>query len=281
MLSITIDWLAGTFREFNDETEAFIRTYASADDVQAIPPRNGYTIAQKDGRGVQFLWNSNDNRMGYHVIFAGSALRNIFEQTSIQPIALLRACVDAGLRISRLDLAKDLTGQEIDGQAVYQSLKSGIGGGTARNISRIENAQGGQTIYVGSRQSERFVRLYDKAQETGDTSKHWWRLEIETKGEFARIMANAITSGSEPASIFDTTLTKMVGSLSSVSLELFATGGVVSWGIPKIEKQTDREKWIADQVISAVASHYIDNPFSEAIKALRAVLESIDKHRKD
>lgn len=281
MLSITIDWLAGTFREFNDETEAFIRTYASADDVQAIPPRNGYTIAQKDGRGVQFLWNSNDNRMGYHVIFAGSALRNLFEQTSIQPIALLRACVDAGLRISRLDLAKDLTGQEIDGQAVYQSLKSGIGGGTARNISRIENAQGGQTIYVGSRQSERFVRLYDKAQETGDTSKQWWRLEVETKGETARIIASALVAGTRPDTVFDGVFYKMVGERGHEQLDYFRSKTEISWSIPKVEKQTDREKWIAEQVISAVASHYIDNPLSEAIKALKAVLESIDKHRKD
>lgn len=272
MLTITIDWLAGTFRSFTNEAEEFIRTYASFPDVQDIKPRNGYRVAQMDGNGAQLLWNPNDNRMGHHVVFSGSALRSLFEQMAIQPTALLRACLDAGLRISRLDLAKDLTGQALDGEAIYKRLASGIGGGTTQKFSRIENAQGGQTIYMGSRQSERFVRLYDKAQESGDNSKPWWRLEIETKGDVARIVADALTADAEPAAIFDTTIAKMVGALSNVGLEPFYSRGLVPWGIPKIEKQTDREKWIDDQVIAAVAEHYTQHRESKAIERLIAVL---------
>lgn len=280
MLSITIDWIAGTFRSFTNEAETFIRAFASFPDVQDIRPRNGYTIAQMDGNGSQLLWNSNDNRMGHHVIFAGSALRNLFELHGIHSLALLRSCIDAGLRISRLDLAKDLTEQEVDGKAIYQRLATGTGGGTTQKFSRIENAQGGQTIYMGSRQSERFVRLYDKAQETGDTSKQWWRLEIETKADTARIMASALATDTDPAAIFDTTITKMVGGWTGNPLEQFYSRGVVPWGLPKIIKQTDREKWITEQVIKAVAEHYIDHPKSEAVAALRRVLETIDNQRK-
>jgi hypothetical protein len=281
MLTITIDWLAGTFRSFTNEAEAFIRTYASAEDVQASKPRNGYTIAQTDNNGVVLLWNSNDNSMGHHVVFSGSALRNLFECSQVSSLALLRACIDAGLRVSRLDMAKDCTGEKIDGQAIYQSLKQGNNGGTARNISRIENAQGGQTIYVGSRQSERFIRCYDKAAETGDFTKQWWRLEVETKGDVARIVADALSTGADPSSIFDSIATKMVGSIIGTPLEQFFSSGMVPWGVPKIEKMTDREKWIAEQVIAAVARHYIDNPNSEAIRNLRDMLDKIDKQRKD
>jgi hypothetical protein len=280
MLTITIDWLAGTFRSFTNEAETFIRTFASAEDVQASKPRNGYTIAQTDNNGVVLLWNSNDNSMGHHVVFSGSALRNLFECAGVSSLALLRASIDAGLRISRLDLAKDCTGEKIDGQAIYQSLKQGNRAGTARNISRIENAQGGQTIYIGSRQSERFVRCYDKAAETGDFTKLWWRLEIETKCEVARLVANALVQGTDPDRIFDSTIEKMVGRLADVSLGAFVTDGKIEWGIPKIEKMTDREKWIADQVIAAVARHYIDNPNSEAVRNLRDMLDKIDKQRK-
>jgi hypothetical protein len=39
-------------------------------------------------------------------------------------------------------------------------------------------------------------------------------------------------------------------------------------GLPKIEKQTDREKWINEQVIKAVTEHFAQNPESMAVKAL-------------
>ena len=279
MLTITIDWLAGTFKEFNDDTETFLRTYASADDVLPIKPRNGYHIAQQDGNGVQFFWNSNDNRMGYHVVFTGSSLRNLLERQAIPALTLLHAAINAGMRVSRLDLAKDLTGQEIDGEALYKFIKSGVNGGTARNALRIENEKGGQTIYVGSRQSERYIRIYDKAQETGETSIKWWRMEIETKGDVARVVAAALIDDAEPAAIFDTTIAKMVGAFTGSPFEQFASRGVVSWGLPKIEKHTDREKWIAEQVISAVSEHFASNPDSEAVKALIAVLNHIQSHR--
>lgn len=281
MLTITIDWLAGTFRSWTNEAEAFINQFASADPVETMDPRNGYSIAQRDHNGVQLLWNSNDSRMGYHVVFSGSTLRDIFENTGLQSLALLRASVDAGLRISRLDLAKDCTGEAVDGQAIYQSLKQVSHGGTTRNFSRIENAQGGQTIYMGSRQSERFVRLYDKAQQTGDSTKLWWRLEIETKGDVSRIVADALAAGTDASQVFDSTIAKMVGPIASGPLKQFHSGGMVSWGLPKVEKQTDREKWIAEQVIGAVAKHYIDNPGSDAIRNLINILKLIDDQRRE
>lgn len=280
MLSITIDWLAGTFKEYNDETENFIRAHASAENTLPIKPRNGYSIAQQDGNGVQLLWNSNNNWMGYHVIFTGSSLRNVFERDALDPLSLLRAAVNAGIRISRLDLAKDLTGQEVDGQTIFERLKSGLNGGTARSIRRIENEQGGQTIYVGSRTSERYIRIYDKAQETGDTSKHWWRMEVETKGETARLVSTALVEGNRLDNLFDGLVLKMVGQPTGVKLDKFFTENEVPSGIPKIEKRTDREKWIAEQVIAAIAAHYIANPSSEAIAALRNILDTIDRQRK-
>lgn len=280
-LTITIDWLAGTFKEFNDAAETFIRTYASADDVQATTPRNGYTYGQRDGYGVLLYWNSNDNRMGQHAVFGGTTLRNLLEHKEISSLALLSAAIDAGMRISRLDLAKDATGQAFDGEAIYQSLKSRAGGGSTRNVSRIENNMGGQTIYVGSRTSEKFIRIYDKAAETGDFTKQWWRFELETKGEFARLVASALASGEDASSVLDTTSQKMVGQFSGGPLDKFTSSSVVPWGLPKIEKHTDREKWISDQVISAVARHYIDNPNSEAIAAMRRILDHIDKQRKE
>lgn len=280
MLTISIDWLAVTFKEFTRETEAFIDTYASAPTVQDAPPRNGYTRATLDANGVGVLWNPDYSSMGHHVVFSGSSLRNLFTSGMAQPQTLLRSCHDAGGNISRLDLAKDLTEWEIDYETVYKSLKRGNIGGTARNISRLESSGGGTTIYIGSRQSERFVRLYDKAAEQQLDNALWSRLEVETKGMVARAVTTALLNRSQWSDAFDAVVIAMVGNVQKAGIGAFFPGGRVPIGLPKIEKQTDREMWIEKQVISAVARHFIDNPNSEAIARLRQTLDLIDKQRK-
>lgn len=280
MLTVTIDWIAATFKEYTNEAEQFIVAYASFGTPQASKPRNGYNTALRDDCGSELLWNTGNRGMGYHVVFSGSALRNLFEQKAIQPLTLLRALYDAGGRVSRLDLAKDCTGEKIDGAAVYKSLEQGRGGGNTRTFGRIVSNGGGDTIYIGSRQSERFIRVYNKAAQTGDTTIDWWRMEIETKGDVARLVALSLYQGAGFVQLFDGIINKMVGELDSVGLEPFVSRGLVEFGLPKVNKVTDREKWIAEQVIQAIAQHYIDNPNSEAIAALKQMLEKIDKQRK-
>ena len=54
------------------------------------------------------------------------------------------------------------------------------------------STDGGATVYVGSRVSENYGRVYDKGQETGTAPAGvWWRWEIELKGETSKSNANA------------------------------------------------------------------------------------------
>lgn len=280
MLTATIDWIAGTFKEWNNEAENFVRTYASFAPVQAGKPRNGYRVCESDNCGSDILWNPNNQSMGVHVVFSGTALRNIFERQDIQPLALLRACVDAGLRVSRLDLAKDCTETAFDGQAIYNALEQGAGNGTTRTVGRIVSNGGGDTIYVGSRQSERFIRVYNKAAQTGDTTSAWWRMEVETKGDVARVVAQSLSETNSISRVFDGICLRMVGKPEMVGLAPMFAVVDAPFGLPKVTKTTDRETWIAEQVTGAIAKHYIDNPNSAAIANLRATLDLIDRQRK-
>lgn len=281
MLSITIDWLSVNFKEWTNEAKRFVRTYASSDPVQNTTPRFGYSVATVDNNGVVVQWNTDRSDMGYHVIFSGSTLRHIFSRAGVQPEALLHATINAGGNISRLDLAKDATGKAIDLQAIYQSLEQGNNRGTARTYGRITSNGGGDTIYVGSRQSEKFIRIYDKAAQTGSKHEAWYRFEVETKGMVARALAVSLDYSGNWAGCFDTIVKAMVDMPKSTDYEAFFQQGVVPIGLPKLEKQTDREKWVRDQVIPAVAKHYIDNPYSEAVARLIATLQLIDRQRKE
>ena len=287
MLSITIDWLAVTFKNYYDEqgelrngTHDFIGTYASFSPMQTATPRFGYSDATMDNNGTIVQWNPDRSEMGHHVILAGSALRNIFSNTTIQPRTLLRACIDAGGSISRLDLAKDATDEEIDLQAIYKSLEQGHNRGLTRKHAIIASNDGGLTIYVGSRQSERFIRIYNKAAESKLSDQLWFRFELETKGVVARSLGTRLASDMDWQQSFDALAKGMVNLPNSLDFQKFFTMGVVPIGLPKLERRTDREVWIETQVIGAVARHYIDNPNSEAVTRLIETLNLIDRQRK-
>lgn len=93
-------------------------------------------------------------------------------------------------RWSRVDLTVDVMLKEPEPTYLNVTydwiVKNGI---KTRKYSLIQDAFGGTTLYVGSRQSEEFGRVYDKGAELGLElplgSK--WRYEIELKGQKAKV----------------------------------------------------------------------------------------------
>jgi len=280
MITITIDWLSVNFKEFTNATNDFMRTYASFPPTLPSTPRFGYGEATVDDNGTIVQWNVDRPDMGYHFIFSGSALRNIFSKTPIQQPTLLRAAIDAGCSISRLDLAKDITETPIDLPTIYQSLERGEARGTTRKFGRVTSNDNGYTIYIGSRQSERFIRLYDKAAEQGLANRDWKRLEVETKGMVARSVALALTNTNDWSQIFDNVVRGAIWLPKNADWLAFFPMGIVTIGLPKETKETDREKWIESQVTPAVAKHWIEHPESKAVQALIDMLLIIAQQRK-
>jgi hypothetical protein len=81
-------------------------------------------------------------------------------------------------RPSRIDIAVDVC-QHFDVPAAYTQWQ----GATKVKVAAIED----QTLYIGSRKSEIFWRIYNKAEELGRPElAPLWRIELELKGERAR-----------------------------------------------------------------------------------------------
>jgi len=280
VLSITLDWLAFTFREDTHEAGEWIRLYASDKTNVPVTARNGYRDAYQTQTGVVVQWNVDREEMGYHVVIAGSAIRNVLEHHELDQRALIQTVIDAGGSITRLDLAKDLQGVSISLDAIYQALERGEYRGTSRKFSQIHSLNGGNTIYVGSRQSEKFIRIYDKAAEMGDRSVLWFRFELETKGMVARALASLLTGDNEWSSGFDRIARHMVDMAPARDYAQFFQQGPVPTGIPKLEKKSDREAWIEAQVMPAVVKHFVEHPDSKAVALLRAMLDQIEAQTK-
>ena len=286
MLSTTIDWLNLTFLDYYDENgelsngaRDFILRYASAGTVVPSPAHNGYTAATTDENGVSVNWNDDRPEMGHHAILSGSALRHLVERCGVSPAAILESAVKSSGRIARLDIAIDLVGGQEDIREIYKILQTTGNRGTAVTWREISQNDGGYTLYVGARTSEKYIRIYDKAKEQGIPDLLWSRFEIETKGKVARACAVSLTRGDNWSGVFYTIARQMLRPQNSLAYEQFFSKDVVPIGLPKIERKSDRERWIEEQVISAVAKHYIDNPQSEAVQRLRQTLDLIERQK--
>lgn len=277
MLSITLDWLAFTFKEDTHEAAAWIRLYADAQGSMAIAPTNGYRSAYRSAQGVVVQWNVDREEMGYHVVIAGSAIRHVLQYHELDQTALVQSVLDAGGSITRLDLAKDVQGVAISLDEIYQALERGEHNGTARSFSQIHSLGGGNTVYVGSRQSEKFIRIYNKAAQSQLQNELWFRFELETKGMVARALATILIEGASWNAAFDTIALHMVDLPQCKDYKAFYPKSIVEIGIPKLEKKSDREKWIETQVTPAVAKHLVEFPDSEAVNRLMALLELIKR----
>lgn len=270
-LYVTVDWLAVTFKEDRKDVHEFCRLYASSATLVPETAHHGYSASTRDAMGVVQSWNTDRPEMGLHVVFAGSALQNLQQRASVDMVQLVKEAVNAGGRVSRLDLAKDAKDVDIRLEAVYQAITQDENEGLARTYSRIQSNKGGYTIYVGSRQSERFIRLYDKAVEQGEEGGQWKRLEIELKGDVARAVAAQFSHVDLPI-LFDNLVLAMINLPYCDDWTTFFDNRLCKVGLPKIEKQTDREKWITTQVTPAVGKHFIEHPDSEAVNELIELL---------
>lgn len=105
-------------------------------------------------------------------------------------------------RISRLDIAfDDFAGTYNLAYAVklWQQGKFDARGQTP-DMETVSHAKGtkGDTVYIGSRASEKFMRVYDKGKEQGDESSVWVRWEVQFSSSTRRELdLDMITSPAE------------------------------------------------------------------------------------
>jgi hypothetical protein len=111
--------------------------------------------------------------------------------------------------VSRLDLAVTLRDDDIDRdwttRALRQSSYDGRIDSGLLKTRRIEGTPDGATLYIGSRSSDRFIRIYDKTAESkGVYPERTWRWEIEYKKPRAgMVAARLLRLGAGPHAVID------------------------------------------------------------------------------
>ena len=275
-LTATIDWLSGTFHNEGDAYR-FLNWLDAGDDVKPCKPRFGYQWGNQYTSGMVVYASSESDALGVHVIMSGSTLA-YYIKSGKAVLAILEKFVTNHAKVTRLDLALDLIDCPIDAVAFYNACQSGRRKGVAQTFSMVQSGSGGCTVYVGSRQSERFVRLYNKAAES-QVNATWWRLELECKGDVAKEYARVMGMGEnrDLGSLTWSAIKRLVET-DEGGFSMFGKG-IATTALPKIEKQTDTRKWLLEQCLPAL-ENYLKKEVDPALymALLTVVAHVADRH---
>jgi hypothetical protein len=251
-IGVTIDWLAYTLDRSCKAISAIEMSGARALAAYHATGQEGtwieqpglhgymYRLVSAEREGLAVYLGDEADRQGAHAVWSGRALRGA------NPEDRLRFAVMATGRITRLDIAIDAHAL-FDFRMFFEAARAGELKTRSRKASIIDSDTG-TTVYIGSRSSEKMLRVYDKAAESGEGGE-WTRIELELKGSEANSTGQYLCKhglANIPAII----RAFCDWPTSERWLEIFASIPVVS--VPKEEKVTDRDKWFRDQVRPAL-----------------------------
>ena len=208
------DWLSATAQE-DPETVLRWLTPSSAslsDWVTLHHGGLGYRVCVQ--RGHLRVYSDGAPGMGVHFSLSGQAVRQVEQEFRLFTQEAWRAWLslmrERGCRFTRVDAAMDDLGPEglLSMAAIEEAARSRCLVSLFRTCEkrrrdmwelagegRAEVLESGETLYFGSRSSDMFVRIYDKAAQQGEAFHHV-RVEVEAKnGNAEELVTRIIAEG--------------------------------------------------------------------------------------
>jgi hypothetical protein len=246
------------------EIASYILTHLGA--WKACKPRWGYLQAWRDAlTGAVTQYHAGRPDMGLNVIYPGKSLSLLNWRD------VLRHSLEKEGRPTRIDLTVDVRNPEFDLPYLYDHVVGGEIISSARN-HRYITSSGGDTLYVGSRTSEKMLRVYDKGAEQGGQPGVWFRVELEMKGNAARWAAPVLLDASAErvmaiiTGFFDAP--KHPGWVAAIH------SAIPAERIPSDKSRPDTEAWLMTLVAKTLAAAerrrpgFMDDFIDEALKFL-------------
>lgn len=228
---------------------------------ELLPGLRGYNGGMTASFGRLF-WHSRNRQQHIGVIFTGDDMR-----AAISVLLPHRQMVSWALsrakKITRLDVAVDVRDPRADPTDVLHLWKRGDVGTPARQVSEaatyvndpVRGIVKTPTVYVGTRDSERMVRVYDKAGQLG-ISGTWVRVELQARDEQAMALARAIRNVGVP----DAARAAIRGYCNIPKLAWYTealTGPAVE--LDKVErKETNTDRWLREVALPALQKRAIE-----------------------
>lgn len=245
-VSLKIDWLEGSVSESwripypSDLTMEYKDHFAL----------HGYTVGRlyKDGR-----WEmSNPARpdMGRHVQWSGDAL----EECPLDAQELLEFEFKAGLSITRLDLAVDAKNWRLKPSRARKEIQLGRCKTRAKKFPfRDDAVDVGDTQYVGKKNSQIFLRVYDKAAEMG-VQQDYTRVELSLRAGRAHKAAASVVSNPDFRALVRGYADFPYWNAWCAVME------VDPIKLPKEQRIGNTERWLFNTVAPSLARYHFEHP---------------------
>lgn len=252
-----VDWLSLTF----SHDFAFKRLFAFDEFVNVGRGLHGYSAKFQGLNTGIIVQNGSRDDMGTHVLMSGATLQSMRDQLEMTDRQICARMIDYGGRTSRIDLALTIIDGTTTPRSVHDGLVSGSIKAKARKHTLVNGANenvSGDTLYIGSRQSEKFFRCYDKKAELGlADGAAMVRLEMELKALHARAACHTVAMGGASAAV--NTIIGDFLDLPHGEIADALTGEHLPFRSPHRPK-SNTEKWLLGQVAKALARESMTNP---------------------
>lgn len=204
-IAVKVDWLQGTL-EFLDESrfcEAVNFVLAGLEDTGTwnydTPAFMGKTWQHsgKSTKGIKWGWNNSDLENGClghgFISVPGGVLSNVSQRDVWRVMCGLH--FSWGFKATRVDVALDDFGKTINPQLVIDAIKAENTEGfrTSNLYQNFDKEYQGWSIYMGSSQSDRCTRYYNKeAESKGEVNSYRW--EVQLRNKFAQTFVEKYVS---------------------------------------------------------------------------------------
>lgn len=271
--SFALDWLRFTVPMTNDNPPG---TYFPPDGAEWVDckPFGSYDSAVRSTY-CTMLWHSRHPEFMVLIEFTGLNLSD-WRNDGHTDDELIQWVHDENGKPTRVDFALDILGQMARAKDFSVYWNTPMLETPVRTMRHIEGMQGedrtGDTVYIGSRQSERMMRVYDKGLQTL-TNLDWVRCELEFKGMRAIQMAEDM----QKHGVKSAGMSHMRQLVTATGIKWFEDSfreGVDIVDIGKIgRRETNHERWLREVCIPAIVVA-VENGTEGILEALEAILKS-------
>lgn len=274
-INFSVDWLAFTSPlVLLPSPQLYVIHDTGTNTFRSETARNGYKTAWRNCDGAICQWNTERPEMRVLTQYSGRTLERYKDRGLDACILLQLHGIRDDSRLTRIDLAFDLhdTGKSIPDW--YDQLKHGNIKCTTSKSNLIVGVDGGETLYIGSRQSDKFLRIYNKAAEQA-VPGDWIRVELEIKGDMARELGPKLTNASplHMAAVAKAILWSMVQFDDDIWKHLCSDGCMPDIVIS--HKKSDNIKgWLADQVAPALGKYIAEGGDRDILDQLAVLINA-------
>lgn len=218
-------------------------------------PQYGYTHAYTSSLSTVVMFGRA--AMGIHIIYSGTSLQALVSK-GIDTGELINNVQNLHGKATRVDIALDIIGGRASVGTFHDALQQGKCFTAAKTWRVMAGSEGGHTLYVGSRASERMVRIYDKKAERAARyvevhTDSWIRVECEFKGERAKAFLNACKDND----MTDVMRSHLISAFDFPSNDEYqkalGSGGVFVEPTKTKRKDTQTRHWLMKMVVPVIA----------------------------